>query len=651
VCSDGSAAGLQTCNANPAPGIGAACGTGGTCAANTAGTPGAILSGLNGGGLAGLWHAFRRDDTSGTSDVFATLLGLSPSTSSSKLNGFGASPYCNAMNWDVSTANGGATGNCTAGPGNQFTGPGGINLTVGSLVGGVAVTAGHKKPPTGTWGDNPNGSGTTITAWDVLPTQMQDNDPIRRPCINGVAGNDLKAGEEVCNLDGQLGLVIPMVDSDWVVLTDNLLQYPSAICAGNFITGTAPTVFKCATNNHTHQGECPNGDAIFGSGCLLPTAATTSQCLNKSGNVAALTTSPLCTAIGQTGCVTQLHFPVATAINPGLVYNLGLRSGGVVDNGKVSFLQYPVPAISATAGLDFLGAFNRIHQTETVLGGAGGSPLAAGCQLLDMTDQIACLAQADPCSVGYAGDSGKLFANNPADPNNGPGPAGAVDSMRIAQVYPQASTVQLLGKVGEYQVARKLYFNTLFGWNAVSAGGVCSDGSAAGAVTCGTSGSTTGTPCGSGTCLSASPVPAAGDHDEFTLAKFESGDPGSTINTVLTSNGEFTLGTQFGGAPDPQFCEDFNEVAVCAAVGPNNNGCVANPAGVPGGLAGVVGSNTGVVSGPGSTQAASTSTICGDGVRQAYEECDLGAANGTPGPGGCSTTCRCLNDFVSGNCI
>ena len=75
-----------------------------------------------------LWHAFRRDDASGTSDVFATILGLSPSTSASLNNGFGASPYCNAMNWDATVGNKPTGGSpcVTLGLANQFTGPGGV---------------------------------------------------------------------------------------------------------------------------------------------------------------------------------------------------------------------------------------------------------------------------------------------------------------------------------------------------------------------------------------------------------------------------------------------------------------------------------------------------------------------------------------------
>jgi hypothetical protein len=59
----------------------------------------------------------------------------------------------------------------------------------------------------------------------------------------------------------------------------------------------------------------------------------------------------------------------------------------------------------------------------------------------------------------------------------------------------------------------------------------------------------------------------------------------------------------------------------------------------------------------GANQAAGTSTVCGDGIRQAYEECDNGSlefpANGHATgnsatdltPGGCSPTCRCTVDF------
>jgi hypothetical protein len=321
-------------------------------------------------------------------------------------------------------------------------------------------------------------------------------------------------------------------------------------------------------------------------------------------------------------------------------YNVELRDGNVTGS---SFAQLFIPALGTS--IDFAAGYNRIHQVETVLGGNGsGVGLAAGCQFVDMSDQTACLAQADPCSIGYGGDSGKAIlppnssttvaaVSNPGTSatgawsgTTGPLPFGALDSVRVGSggTYPTAATVQVLGQAGEYQLARKLYFNSLVGFANIA--------------------NTTGDPSAT---------------DELTLAKFEAGGPGSpSINALLVTFAEFTFGNEFVGAgPDPQFCEDFNEQVVCndTATAPANvNGCVGNPAGIPAGLAGAAGSNTGAV---GANQAGGTSTICGDGIRQAYEECDNGSlefpANGHATgnsstdltPGGCSPTCRCTVDF------
>jgi hypothetical protein len=60
--------------------------------------------------------------------------------------------------------------------------------------------------------------------------------------------------------------------------------------------------------------------------------------------------------------------------------------------------------------------------------------------------------------------------------------------------------------------------------------------------------------------------------------------------------------------------------------------------------------------------AAGAGTVCGNGIREAFEECDNGTvaapanghatgnANGDLTAGGCSTICRCNNDFVGAAC-
>ena len=157
-----------------------------------------------------LRHAFRRDDASGTSDAFAGIVGMGTvyavntsgsgsvagasqgtfNVSASKLNGFGNTPYCNAMNWDVSTAN----ASCALGKDKQFIGPGGVPqlfcsdssgpCASGQALGAACGTGGtcawdgiHKRPPPNTWGDVSNVIAAKNIGADVLPTAFQDNDP------------------------------------------------------------------------------------------------------------------------------------------------------------------------------------------------------------------------------------------------------------------------------------------------------------------------------------------------------------------------------------------------------------------------------------------------------------------------------------------
>jgi hypothetical protein len=519
----------------------------------------AICNDANHGGI--LWHAFRRDDVSGTSDVFSSLLGLSPSTSASTLNGFGASPFCNAMNWDTGTGN----ANCANGAHMQWTGPGGVPDTT------TDATGAHKQPPPNTWGANPDLTQGGFNA-DVLPTQLQDNDPIRRKCIGTTVGVTARAGEEICNIDGNLGLVLPMPDSDWMGrLATPLSQYPTNSCTG-CVLGKAPNVFTCAPRGTKHSGECPNGDAVFGGGCSVPVdlANSTSSCFSDKSTVCSVQSRSLG--------------------NPdGRIYNIHMRDGTFSDNATLGYAQYNIAAISATTFTDFVGGYSRIHQVETMLPGT-----ATQCQLVDMTDQIGCLAQADPCSIGFAGDGSKSWpARSPINTN---GPVGML-ALRVDQIAPAPATVQLLGLTGEYQASRKLYLSSLVGFQNIP--------------------STTTGP------------------SELELANFEAQGSGSTFNGIVGTDGFFTLGSTSPNGTDNQFCEDFNEDNLCnggkgaaGALGATNtNACLGIHAGIP-------------------TIANTAFTICGDGTIGAYEECDDGANQTAKGAGKCSSTCRCTTAFV-----
>jgi cysteine-rich repeat protein len=504
-------------------------------------------------GTAPLWHAFRRDDASGTSDVFASVLGLSPSTSASSNNGFGASPYCNALNWDVTTAN----TSCALGGTKQFVGPGGV-------LDPVVNDGTHRRPPPGTWGDSPDPTGPNSA--DVLPTSLQDNDPIRRPCLGGGTNNAARTGEEVCNIEGTLGLVLPIPASDFIPKENTnpqLVQYPVNNCSGAFIAAAAPKVFNCAPLRATkHNGECPNGDQLQGGQCIVPidAANNTSQCVATKATVTAFAARNVGSADGR-------------------AYNVHMLNG-VATDGAGAYVQQHIATASGTLSLDFVGGYGRIHQVESLV------TTLKSCQLVDATDQIGCLTQSDPCSIGYAGDTGKTWGQR--------APGGAVasniDAVRVNQVAPTVTTVQLLGKTGEYPLSRKLYFSTLLGFSNAPAANV----------------------------------------DEITLGKYEA--VAANINPILTANGFFTLGPLSPMGTDTPFCEDFNQEGVCGSsvFATNDNACVRSPAGIPG------------ESGADPTNNPTQSTVCGNGKVEAFEECDDGATNGATGDA-CSTACRFTN--------
>jgi hypothetical protein len=451
---------------------------------------------------------------------------------------------------------------------------------------------------------------------DVVPTSFQDNDPIRRPCI-GLA-NMIGAGkpaEEVCNIDnpagagngppGQLGLVLPMAEVDWLgnlgptaCNGSTCAAFTSSLGAcGAFNSGAEMTVAHCATSG-TKNNVCPDGAPING-GCQLPVnaAGTSDQCENNPSK-------------WPTG--------TDTTQNDGRIFNL-VAYDGTTGGGPQPF---PIPGTATL--VPFTGAFARLHQTYPIWDttvtaappqlpvqppGSTVTPQNQGpCTLTDMTDQIACLTQADPCSVGYAGDGGKGW-------NTHEGLALAVagtDAMEVSQVYPTTAGVQN----GSYYLWRKLYFNSSVGFDAIN---------------------------GTATLTDTKGV-ADNGLSELGLGQFESNP--TNINALLSTYEFFSLSlspnaTAGGGANAP-FCEDFNENLLCSATTyPNNlNACNFNKNAVQPGansaLSGLTANFSPIPSDPSSNPVdATTSTVCGNGIVERFEDCDYALT-----PATCSKTCR-----------
>jgi hypothetical protein len=253
----------------------------------------------------------------------------------------------------------------------------------------------------------------------------------------------------------------------------------------------------------------------------------------------------------------------------------------------------PSPVGAFTATVNHTGGYARIHEREVSKGGL------YACQLDSDTDQIGCLVQADPLSVGIAANQGDTWEQR--DPlvasDHSTSTAPNTQGLRVSQL--QAGVACLPAPPGSgkpsYPLWRKLYFNTITGFARVT------------------------------------------NASELNLGQYESVD--SSINPILTQYNFFQLpfgpnGKGPGGNPAP-FCEDLNEQAVCSATTTAANACNTN--------VGLTSSFGTIPSDPSSAPgSATTSTICGNGIIEDFEDCDTAAALPT-GCGTCSTTCRCSN--------
>jgi hypothetical protein len=584
-----------------------------------------------------LWHALRRDDGASTTSVFAALIGLGqqtdlngvktikPSVSSSANNGFGSSPFCNVINWDTTAANAG----CALGAGKQFLGPGGVaqgvcsasgNTNLCDVVGAVdtfadgttctapgttdpvsgscsvcncvAIDSSHRRPPYLTWGTVADGSVTNpisgqTNAAAVLPTSYQDNDPIRRPCL-GLAGDITdNPGEEVCNRDGTLGVVLPVPSVDFVPKNfGGRDPFPGVAnaCGGNSAGTNTFDVFSCALiagPAGRAAGGCPNGDTTFGGGCIAATGLDN--------------TNTLCYAAPTDNQVLGNY-----TTYDGRIYNLTLTNG---TNGYTTVTIPVIPAngvSGAALGLAFVGDYGRIH-AQTVLwdktaGSTGLADKGVPCVQQAADDQVGCLVQADPCSLTFGSDTDKTWGSRHV-----PAVASNIVPLRVSQIAPTTATVQS----GTYLFWRKLYFNASQGFDTLAAQAAVDAGPAA----------------------------------ELSLAQYESNT--TSITSLLDSYSFFRLGASSPTGTDTPFCEDYNEQLLCDAGITNQNACNLN-AGIgvrvpPGGNAAAF---SPIPSDPSpSPTAATVSTVCGNGIKEVFEDCDNGLANGTTG-NNCTTTCR-----------
>jgi photosystem II stability/assembly factor-like uncharacterized protein len=322
-------------------------------------------------------HVYRPDDFSEASDILVALLGL-PSivrpetTVNGTLQHTGASPFCNAVR-----------------PAFVFPAPAPTCLQ----------GADASWDPTSL--NTPAGCSRETA---VYTAPMQDNDPIRRLCFGTGVGT--RAAEDVCSHSGDLGLVLPMVDVQEAndgVLSDPL-RYNANACALSHLNGGAPPpdVYDAITQAKLTCASgllCPNGDVCNASGgCTVPADASgNSQCLSNKR------TTPFATVSTQAVPVVN---PVTASLNDGRSFNQHLY--------QQSGSQPTYASTTPNTPINVTGAYYRIHASHSL----DPTSTQQTCRLASMNDQIGCLVQASPCSLGYASNSTqmglKINNQNPA---------------------------------------------------------------------------------------------------------------------------------------------------------------------------------------------------------------------------------------------
>jgi hypothetical protein len=439
-----------------------------------------------------LQHAFRRNDESGTTDVIISLLNLpSLDLKNSK------TPFCNAIS-AADTLSGA--------------------LPPSPIVADPAII-GQQNPPAPPTRICPVPAGLpadvrcvgTLTFGPNWP-DFQDRDVIRRNCVGVAAGQK----EDVCSARGDLGLVLPI----WDAPADAATSFPKPQCstgkfifvAGNRIsTRAAPGGFD----------ECPAGVPAAGGSCAQPAA-----CLNATGGVVSCTSpllatvTPLCT-----NSSANRFAPDVQAFNyDGRVYNLHLHANDAANG--YPYIQSVRSNGSADIAVPMVGAYYRLHQNHSI-----ASPAVLCDSQTSATNNIGCLVQASPCSIGYAGrEAAQVVVTNGA----------GAQAMKVNQVDPVDTCIQNLINLPPndpqtYRISRRLYLNTVKGFEAV-----------------------TDPELSMASCFAQRPIT----------------DPiVASLNFVPLS--PLAPGNCTGGACDrPTYCQDFNETVCGAAT--NNNACCNN---------------------------------------------------------------------------
>jgi hypothetical protein len=221
----------------------------------------------------------------------------------------------------------------------------------------------------------------------------------------------------VCSKAGYLGLVVPVLSTDFLSASD---AFPTAPCTSSMMFA------QVANGPEGGFDRCPNGDIpVFGNLCLVP--------VDASGH-------PGCLATKKTKPAFIFDNTPVDGVAPsradGRAYNLHLHK--LDGTYQLDTTVQPARQMSR--------AFHRVHSKAPSTGGAA-------CLERDATRQIGCLAQAGTCSLGFAGLQAQGVSGIAALDLNGV----AATTTNIRNLVARLTPV--------YPFSQVVYLNTLRGFN------------------------------------------------------------------------------------------------------------------------------------------------------------------------------------------
>jgi hypothetical protein len=423
---------------------------------------------------AGLTHAWRRSDLSGTTDAFVSILNPPGGTAS---NGKGATVSVgigSLPQYLSKTTFTGVAPDYTGGTGTS-TAPG-AGVKSNPFCNSVDANYNILQPPYVVLASAPQTPGGS--------SDFSDQDPVRTPCVKGVDAvcegflNQANSGGAKA---GDLGVVLPILIPDGTSVQP-IDRFPQTNCSA----ACAPMPAFKGNKSSLYPGFlCPSGaPPIGGNQCWMPYTGSDSS---PNFQCNALNTDKCGDIVG--GNPDGRRYNLVTVVPSSQLANIP----GGFNTGNYQFAvdaSLPVPRM-------LTGSFHKIHSIvagQNYAAGVGTETGTTGiCQENDDTSQIGCLTDSDPCSIGYAGrESDKGYPGKTPQPLKGLAvngitpftPAGTATCVPTSALSPGTACTSTNGTLGTtsdanfgiealvgtpgttplYPLSRRLYFATIYGF-------------------------------------------------------------------------------------------------------------------------------------------------------------------------------------------